>query len=206
MHRDIKPENLLLDQQLNLKVVDFGLSNTFAPDEKLTTACGSPCYAAPELIKGLEYVGQKADIWSSGVVLFTLLCGHLPFEDSNTQSLYQKILNARYKFTCFLSKEAQTLVNNILVPDPNLRYGLKQILSNTWFRSHNQLQALGKPANGISVLYADAQLLEPVLKEMANDKQNRIDTGLVRMCLQANQHNALTSFYYLLALKLKIYE
>ena len=162
-HRDIKPENLLLDRQLNLKVVDFGLSNTFAPGEKLTTACGSPCYAAPELIKGLEYVGPKADIWSSGVVLFTLLCGHLPFEDSDTQKLYQKILNARYSFTCYASKEAQTLVKNILVPDPNLRYGLKQILSSTWFRSHTPPHAVDESSND------DAQILEPVLKEMASD-------------------------------------
>ena len=103
MHRDIKPENLLLDEQKNLKVVDFGLSNTFKAGEKLSTACGSPCYAAPELIKGLEYIGPKADLWSAGVVLFTLVCGHLPFEDNNTQSLYQKILSADYKFTCYLS-------------------------------------------------------------------------------------------------------
>ena len=102
-HRDIKPENLLLDEQKNLKIVDFGLSNTFKQNEKLVTACGSPCYAAPELIKGLEYVGQKADIWSAGVVLFCLVCGHLPFEDQNTQSLYQKILSASYQFTCYLS-------------------------------------------------------------------------------------------------------
>jgi 5'-AMP-activated protein kinase catalytic alpha subunit len=84
VHRDVKPENLLLDEQLNLKVVDFGLSNTFKPGEKLATACGSPCYAAPELIKGLEYMGPKADLWSAGVVLYTLVCGHLPFEDNNT--------------------------------------------------------------------------------------------------------------------------
>lgn len=80
-HRDIKPENLLLDEEKNLKIVDFGLSNTFKEGEKLVTACVSPCYAAPELIKGLEYVGQKADIWSAGVVLYCLVCGHLPFED-----------------------------------------------------------------------------------------------------------------------------
>ena len=95
-HRDIKPENLLLDEQKNLKIVDFGLSNTYKPNEKLVTACGSPCYAAPELIKGLEYNGQKADLWSAGVVLYCLVCGHLPFEDQNTQSLYQKILSADY--------------------------------------------------------------------------------------------------------------
>ena len=135
VHRDVKPENLLLDEKMNLKMVDFGLSNTYQENEKLVTACGSPCYAAPELIKGLEYVGQKADLWSCGVVLFTMLCGHLPFEDSNTQNLYQKILNARYKFTCYLSKEIKALISNILVPDPAVRYGLKQIMSNGWFKN-----------------------------------------------------------------------
>lgn len=87
-HRDIKPENLLLDDFNNLKIVDFGLSSTFGPGEKLSTACGSPCYAAPELIKGQQYIGAKADIWSAGVVLFTSLTGYLPFEDQNTQALY----------------------------------------------------------------------------------------------------------------------
>jgi len=83
-HRDIKPENLLLDEFKNLKIVDFGLSNTFKQGEKLSTACGSPCYAAPELIKGKEYFGQKSDLWSAGVVLFAEVCGYLPFEDQNT--------------------------------------------------------------------------------------------------------------------------
>ena len=121
--------------------MDFGLSNTFKPGEKLATACGSPCYAAPELIKGLEYMGPKADLWSAGVVLYTLVCGHLPFEDNNTQSLYQKILSADYKFTCYLSREVRNLIENILVPDPELRYGLKQITSNSWFKNAHTVQA-----------------------------------------------------------------
>lgn len=87
-HRDIKPENILLDANNNLKLIDFGLSNTFQPGDKLETACGSPCYAAPELIKGHKYSGVKADLWSCGVVLYAMLCGFLPFEDNNTQSLY----------------------------------------------------------------------------------------------------------------------
>lgn len=126
-HRDLKPENLLLDENKNMKIVDFGLSNTFLSNEKLSTACGSPCYAAPELIKGLEYIGVKADIWSAGVCLYTMVCGYLPFEDNNTQALYKKILKAEMDLPSHLSKDAKDLINHILVPDPDLRFGIKQI-------------------------------------------------------------------------------
>jgi 5'-AMP-activated protein kinase catalytic alpha subunit len=97
VHRDLKPENLLLDENLNIKIVDFGLSNTYKTDEALKTACGSPCYAAPEMISGKEYCPLKADIWSSGVILYAMLCGFLPFEDPNTTELYRKILNCDYE-------------------------------------------------------------------------------------------------------------
>ena len=80
-HRDLKPENLLLDERNKVKVVDFGLSNTFSfPDEKLKTACGSPCYASPEMIENKWYSPIKSDIWSAGIILFAMLCGHLPFD------------------------------------------------------------------------------------------------------------------------------
>ena len=84
VHRDLKPENLLLDHSKNIKIVDFGLSNTYKKNELLKTACGSPCYAAPEMIAGKKYESTKVDIWSCGVILFALLCGYLPFEDYNT--------------------------------------------------------------------------------------------------------------------------
>lgn len=73
VHRDLKPENLLLDYHNNIKIVDFGLSNTFKKGELLKTACGSPCYAAPEMIEGKEYHGTNADVWSSGVILFAMI-------------------------------------------------------------------------------------------------------------------------------------
>ena len=80
VHRDLKPENLLLDKaKRNIKIVDFGLSNTYNEGELLKTACGSPCYAAPEMIAGKKYDGLSVDIWSCGVILFALLCGYLPF-------------------------------------------------------------------------------------------------------------------------------
>lgn len=81
VHRDLKPENLLLDDHRNIKIVDFGLSNVFRDGELLKTACGSPCYAAPEMIAGHNYVPSLCDLWSCGVILFALVCGYLPFED-----------------------------------------------------------------------------------------------------------------------------
>ena len=88
VHRDIKPENILLDHNNNVKVVDFGLGNLYVHGNMLKTACGSPCYAAPEMTKGLPYHGIMTDIWSSGVVLFVMVTGTLPFQDRNTNKLY----------------------------------------------------------------------------------------------------------------------
>lgn len=96
VHRDLKPENLLLDHNKNIKIVDFGLSNQYKPGEKLKTACGSPCYAAPEMIAGKKYECLGADIWSCGIILYAMLCGYLPFEDANTSKLYKKIMAGEY--------------------------------------------------------------------------------------------------------------
>jgi len=79
-----------------LKLVDFGLSNTYQPGQTLKTACGSPCYAAPEMIEGKLYYGSRVDIWSSGVILFAMVAGYLPFEDKDTGKLYQKILSGQF--------------------------------------------------------------------------------------------------------------
>ncbi len=92
VHRDLKPENVLLDANYNIKLIDFGLSNIYVSNEKLQTACGSPCYAAPEMILGDKYNAMKVDIWSSGVVLYTMLTGKLPFDSPQIQALYGKII------------------------------------------------------------------------------------------------------------------
>lgn len=102
-HRDLKPENLLLDYDLTLKIVDFGLSNMYEQGATLKTACGSPCYAAPEMIAGKRYHGLRTDIWSSGVVFYAMVCGYLPFEDPKTSNLYKKIMSADYTLPKFLS-------------------------------------------------------------------------------------------------------
>jgi len=109
-HRDLKPENLLVDYDKTLKIVDFGLSNFYEKGENLKTACGSPCYAAPEMIAGKRYNGLMSDLWSVGVVLYAMLCGYLPFEDQKTSDLYKKILSADYSLPDFLSAEAQDMI------------------------------------------------------------------------------------------------
>lgn len=118
-HRDLKPENLLLDYDKTLKIVDFGLSNLYEyPQGLLKTACGSPCYAAPEMIAGKRYQGLKTDIWSSGVILYAMVAGFLPFEDPKTSNLYKKILAGDYKIPKFLSTDCAHFISKILEVDP----------------------------------------------------------------------------------------
>ena len=92
-----------MDDLNNIKIVDFGLSNLFREGEKLSTACGSPCYAAPEMVAGEKYDGILADMWSCGVIIYAMVCGFLPFEDPNTSVLYSKILSADYELPDYVS-------------------------------------------------------------------------------------------------------
>ncbi|CAN0103557.1 unnamed protein product [Ectocarpus sp. 8 AP-2014] len=135
-HRDLKPENLLLqssDDGWRLKIIDFGLSNTHEGGKLLQTACGSPCYAAPEMIAGERYQGPAADIWSCGVVLFTLVAGFLPFEDPNTSALYKKILSGSYEKPNWLSEGAKHLLALILNTDPTKRATVSVIRRDQWY-------------------------------------------------------------------------
>ncbi|CAE7416206.1 OSK1 [Symbiodinium natans] len=134
VHRDLKPENLLLDEQRNIKIVDFGLSNTYQDGQLLKTACGSPCYAAPEMVAGQRYVPSRCDVWSCGVILFALVCGYLPFEDQNTSALYRKILNADYQAPKFISESVRDLIARMLNTDPEQRFTTSKIRAHAWYR------------------------------------------------------------------------
>lgn len=126
-HRDLKPENLLLDESKNIKIVDFGLSNTYREGGLLKTACGSPCYAAPEMIAGKKYYGLASDIWSCGIILYAMTCGFLPFEDPNTNKLYKKILACDFTIPSSLSVDCKDLVKKILNTDPAKRITIGDI-------------------------------------------------------------------------------
>ncbi|CAM8921617.1 hypothetical protein QQ045_031968 [Rhodiola kirilowii] len=140
-HRDLKPENLLLDSNGNLKVSDFGLSalpQQVREDGLLHTTCGTPNYVAPEVINNKGYDGAKADLWSCGVILFVLMAGFLPFEDSNLVNLYKKIHKADFTCPPWFSSNAKKLIKRILDPNPSTRCTIGELIENEWFKKGYQ--------------------------------------------------------------------
>ncbi|XP_048330841.2 CBL-interacting serine/threonine-protein kinase 23 isoform X3 [Ziziphus jujuba] len=136
-HRDLKPENLLLDANGTLKVSDFGLSalpQQVREDGLLHTTCGTPNYVAPEVINNKGYDGAKADLWSCGVILFVLMAGYLPFEESNLMALYKKIFKADFTCPPWFSTSAKKLIKRILDPNPETRITIAEVIENEWFK------------------------------------------------------------------------
>ncbi|KAM8961601.1 maternal embryonic leucine zipper kinase [Pelodytes ibericus] len=133
-HRDLKPENLLIDENRNLKLIDFGLcaKPKGGLDYQLMTCCGSPAYAAPELIQGKAYIGSEADIWSMGVLMYALMCGYLPFDDDNVMVLYKKIMRGKYDIPKWLSPGSVLLLSQMLQVDPKKRITVKHLLTHPW--------------------------------------------------------------------------
>ncbi|KAI9617470.1 hypothetical protein KEM48_007055 [Puccinia striiformis f. sp. tritici PST-130] len=134
VHRDLKPENLLLDHNLNVKIADFGLSNIMRDGDFLKTSCGSPNYAAPEVISGKLYAGPEIDIWSCGVILFVMLCGRLPFDDDHIPMLFKKINSGLYSLPPHLSSGSRHLLSRMLVVDVNKRITIPEIRELDWFK------------------------------------------------------------------------
>ena len=138
-HRDIKPENLLLTTNKIIKIIDFGLSNEY--EKFLSTPCGSPCYASPEMIHGVKYNGLSVDLWASGIILYAMVCGYLPFDDKNNEKLFQKILQCKVEFPpseeTKISSECKDLILKILTPNPSKRIKLDEIKSHPFMKFGN---------------------------------------------------------------------
>ncbi|KAL9089134.1 MAG: hypothetical protein Q9159_002694 [Coniocarpon cinnabarinum] len=133
VHRDLKPENLLLDDQLHVKIADFGLSNIMTDGNFLKTSCGSPNYAAPEVISGKLYAGPEVDVWSCGVILYVLLVGRLPFDDEYIPALFRKIASGQYHQPQHVSQGALRLIRKMLQVSPVHRITIQEIRQDAWF-------------------------------------------------------------------------
>src|SRR5271155_3352469 len=135
VHRDLKPENLLLDQNMNVKIADFGLSNIMTDGNFLKTSCGSPNYAAPEVISGKLYAGPEVDVWSCGVILYVFLAGRLPFDDEFIPQLFKKIQAGIFTFPSSMSSLTGpcSLIKQCLQVHPVQRITIPEIRQDEWF-------------------------------------------------------------------------
>ena len=134
VHRDLKPENLLINKNNILKIIDFGLSNYYDGKKLLSTFCGSPSYTSPEMLTKEEYDGFMADIWSTGIVLYTMLCGCLPFEDEDKEILFKKIINGKIDYPDNLEEDAVDLMKKILIIDPKKRISIQNIKKHDFYQ------------------------------------------------------------------------
>uniref|UniRef100_A0A3P9A9J3 non-specific serine/threonine protein kinase n=1 Tax=Esox lucius TaxID=8010 RepID=A0A3P9A9J3_ESOLU len=142
VHRDLKAENLLLDADMNIKIADFGFSNEFTLGSKLDTFCGSPPYAAPELFQGKKYDGPEVDVWSLGVILYTLVSGSLPFDGQNLKELRERVLRGKYRIPFYMSTDCENLLKKLLVLNPGKRGSLEQIMRDRWMNVGHEEEEL----------------------------------------------------------------
>jgi 5'-AMP-activated protein kinase catalytic alpha subunit len=201
VHRDIKPENLLINQETKeLKIIDFGFSNNCTNPNKnlLESACGSPYYAAPEMLSGQKYRAPPVDIWSSGIVLFTMICGYLPFEDEDNNLLYEKIRKGKFVIPKHVSEQARDLLNNILVTDPQKRFTINQIKNHPWFSLYNNKGKL-MVNEGLNLFKYIIPIDEDVVSSMSN--QFGINEQKIRISILSNKHDGISTIYYLLLQK-----
>ena len=195
-HRDIKPENILLDEShTNIKVIDFGLSNYCEDDELLSSSCGSPCYASPEMLSGNPYRGVKTDIWSAGIVLYSMLVGSLPFDDQELYILYEQIKKGKFFLPSTLSLEAIDLLKRILQVDPKKRIGIKEIKKHPWFNMEKN--PLYKGINIAKENFpCNKDVVKFILENFFKDDPD-INFDMIVNMVETHACNKYTSTYYL---------
>ena len=194
-HRDIKIDNMLLDRNRNLKLVDFGLSTKYPDDNLLDQPCGTVVYAAPEVLQGKEYHGMLADVWSSGIVLYGMLSGYLPFGEANDEINKQNIIRGKIKFPSYFSDKAKDLLMHMLDLDPMTRYTLQEIRNHPWFNLVNY-----KLIPGIIIGYNKIPVDERILNLCVS---YNCDKEKVRDSIINNKYNSNSAFYYLLIKKMQ---
>uniref|UniRef100_A0A0A9Y3Q2 non-specific serine/threonine protein kinase n=1 Tax=Lygus hesperus TaxID=30085 RepID=A0A0A9Y3Q2_LYGHE len=200
VHRDLKAENLLLDANMNIKLADFGFSNNFEPGKMLTTWCGSPPYAAPELFLGVQYDGPKADVWSLGVVLYVLVCGSLPFDGDTLHSLKNKVISGKFRIPFFMSADCEQLIRQMLLIDPERRLSIKQIRGHRWMSqvpTDPKYEVLEEVVHDLEPAVINNTVLDLMLQlpDLTREK--------IMEAVQNNRFEHISAIYHLLVDKLE---
>uniref|UniRef100_A0A3B4A5L0 non-specific serine/threonine protein kinase n=1 Tax=Periophthalmus magnuspinnatus TaxID=409849 RepID=A0A3B4A5L0_9GOBI len=186
----LQAENLLLDADANIKIADFGFSNEFSVGSKLDTFCGSPPYAAPELFQGKKYDGPEVDIWSLGVILYTLVSGSLPFDGQNLKELRERVLRGKYRVPFYMSTDCEVILRRFLVLNPTKRCSLEQIMRDKWINvgyEGNELRPHTEPAEDFS----DTTRID-VMVGMGFSRDE------IQEALNGHKYNEVTATYLLL--------
>ena len=195
VHRDLKPENLLLAKDDLLKIIDFGLSNYSKLNMLLGTPCGSPCYASPEMVSGQKYDGYMIDIWSTGIILYAMTCGYLPFEDNDNEVLFLKILKCNIIYPKYVGELALDLMKKIIVTEPSKRITLEKIKEHPFYLKGKTLfNQKFKIKNNIS----DNNLMkvkEKIEHKNKNEKMNFISDNNLIYLEQNNYKRILNDNY-----------
>ncbi|KAL1896402.1 Protein kinase [Ceratocystis pirilliformis] len=211
VHRDLKPENLLLDNDLDVKIADFGLSNIMTDGNFLKTSCGSPNYAAPEVISGKLYAGPEVDVWSCGVILYVMLVGRLPFDDDHIPSLFAKITRGAYSVPQWMPSGAAQLIKRMLVVNPVQRISVEEIRRDPWFMENldpylrlpaEEFFHTGiDPNKSINQSVSKTGVLNNEQKKLYNEVADRISKTMgygrkdVEEALQAEEPSAIKDAY-----------
>ena len=194
-HRDVKIDNMLLDKNKDLKLVDFGLSTKYTDDNLLDQPCGTVVYAAPEVLEGKEYHGMLADVWSSGIVLYGMLVGFLPFSDKNDELNKQHVINGEINIPDFFPDSVKDLLNHMLDVDPMKRYTLQEIREHPWF---NKVECILVP--GIIIDYNIVPVDEKILNLCVTYNKNKDE---VFDSVRNNKYDSNSALYYLIVKQLK---
>ncbi|CAG0896287.1 unnamed protein product [Cyprideis torosa] len=193
-HRDIKPENLLLDDDQRLKLIDFGLCAQPEGGMQMTldTCCGSPAYAAPELVQGKAYLGAEVDVWSMGVLLYALVCGFLPFEDENLNQLYQKIQAGQFDIPHWLSPDCVDIIGRMLKTKPLERATLRELSIHPWLKRSG---VIGEPSFESEYQAKLTELDNAAVSLMSVHHQ--LPLAVLRKEVMKWQYDHLTATYFL---------
>ena len=191
-HRDLKPENILLTGTNDIKIIDFGLSNVYSKGKLLSTSCGSPYYAPPEMLQGKAYKGLYSDLYSCGIILYYMLCKKLPFNERSDSELYKKIIEGKFNVSKHISKEAQDLLKKIIKVNPEQRIKIADLKKHPWFKLANINSNMHCGLNPKEIVFP---IDEEIINNMSDLGFNKME---VRYNIIKNEHNNITTTYYLL--------